>query len=235
MEYADFTLVIPTLNEEGTIGVLIGRVLSQYQGVKIIVVDDGSADRTKSIVERLARRNRGRVRFYDRRELGRTRGLANSMIDGLLLSRTKYVVFMDGDMQHPTHVLPKIMSNLKGGGKIVVATRQKVYNPIPYRHAISAVLTAVGTAVLKANGRATSSDIFSGYFGLEATYARRKVKESRRRFVGEGYKFLFDLLKSTPADEVRVTEVPYTFRARRHGSSKATLKQGVALLRSFAS
>lgn len=233
MGYSDFTLVIPTFNEEGTIGTLIRKVLAGYRGIKITVVDDGSTDSTKAIVEGLSLRNRGSVRFYDRKKLGRERGLANSMIDGLFGSRTKYVIFMDGDMQHPVHALAGIMSGLRKGGKIVVASRQKIYNPILYRHVISTVLTLMGTAILKAGGRATSSDIFSGYFGLEGGYARRKVKRNRGRFVGEGYKFLFDLLKSTPEGEVEIREVPYTFKARRHGSSKATLRQGVALIKSF--
>ena len=56
---------------------------------------------------------------------------------------------------------------------------------------------------------------------------------NRKRFVGYGYKFLFDLLKSTSLSEVRKAEIPYTFKARRYGLSKATFKQGVALLMSF--
>jgi dolichol-phosphate mannosyltransferase len=233
MGYSDFTLVIPTFNEEGTIGMLIHKVLAEYRGIKITVVDDGSTDSTKAIVEGLSLRNGSSVRFYDRKKLGRERGLANSMIDGLLISKTKYVIFMDGDMQHPVHALARIMSDLRDGSRIVVASRQKTYNPILYRHVISTVLTLMGTAILKAGGRATSSDIFSGYFGLETAYARRKVAQNRRRFVGEGYKFLFDLLKSTSAGEVDIREVPYTLRARKHGSSKATLRQGMALIKSF--
>jgi hypothetical protein len=93
----------------------------------------------------------------------------------------------------------------------------------------------MGNAVLRAQGSTTSSDIFSGYFGIEKKYAERIIRNNNKRFVGEGYKFLFDLLKCIPAGKTKIEEVPYIFKARLSGSSKAAIGQGVALLKSYLS
>ena len=232
MRFNDVTVVIPTINEDESIGRLIKLLTSNHQKMSVIVVDDGSTDKTKLIVTGLGSKNK-RVRFYDRKMIGLPKGLTNSMIDGLNLSKTKYVIFMDADFQHPVYLLPKILTQLENGNNMVIAVRAKVYNQILYRHIISSLFSTIGSLILASNQSPTSKDIFSGYFGLERTFAKRKIKINRKRFVGYGYKFLFDLLKSTSLNEVRKAEIPYTFKARRYGSSKATFKQGVALLKSF--
>ena len=195
-------------------------------------MDDGSTDSTKKEVLSVANKS-NKVRFYDRKKEGHKKGLANSMIDGLSLTKTKYAIFMDGDMQHPTETIKKIYLRLRKGDKIVIATREKIYNTIAYRQAISYVFSALGIMALKMQGSATSNDIFSGYFGLESNFARKKIEENRKRFIGEGYKFLFDLLKSTRMNEVPISEIDYRFKTRTHGSSKASIKQGTALILSF--
>ena len=43
------TAVIPTINEEGTIGSVIDGLLKSVEGIEIIVVDTDSTDRTKEI------------------------------------------------------------------------------------------------------------------------------------------------------------------------------------------
>ncbi len=234
MDYSDITTVIPTLNEGRSLKVLIPLLLGRYPGIRVLVVDDGSTDGTKRVVSGFASRG-SQVAFLDRKAKGLKKGLTGSMADGLMASRTKYVVFMDGDLQHPVEVLGRIAAELKRGNEIVVATRHKFMNRILYRRVISDVSTALGLAVLGAQGSKTSRDIFSGYFGLRRDFAAGKLKENRQRFVGEGYKFLFDLLKSTKRGEASLAEVSYLFKTRKYGSSKASLKQGIALAKSFLS
>lgn len=232
VRYGDTTIVIPTINEEKTIGVLTRRLLSMYPGVRVIVVDDGSTDGTKRRIAAIASRNRS-VSLYDRKARGLPKGLAYSMMDGVRIARTRYAVFMDGDLQHPPRVVGPVVRRLRAGYPISIAVRAKTYNPVVYRAIISSVLSVFGWFVLWAEGRASSRDIFSGYFGVDTAYARKIMERNRNRFVGDGYKFLFDLLKCIPRKDARIAEVPYIFVVRKFGSSKANIRPVLKLMKSY--
>jgi dolichol-phosphate mannosyltransferase len=234
VRYEDITVVIPTLNEQKTIGKLITRLLVLYNGANILVVDDGSTDDTQKIVLRFAKAGK-HVRLLDRHRSGKPPGLTYSMIDGLMHSSTKYTMFIDGDLQHPPEIIKSIVESLRSGDTIAIAVRGRNYNPILYRRIISMMSIAFGNAILYISGKASSSDIMSGYFGIETEYAVKTVKENRHRFIGDGYKFLFDILKCTSRSSARISEVQYRFKERMYGSSKASMRQGIALLQSYFS
>ena len=232
MKYTDFTVVISTLNEQKTIGSLIKKLRSSYSDIRILVMDDGSTDNTGSAVKHIAGSNRNII-FYDRAGSNLPKGLTYSMMDGIRLANTKYVIFMDGDMQHPPNTIRKISKNLEDGAQIVIAARAKTYNSVFYRHIISKACTTIGYAILRLRNKSRSQDIFSGYFGVDRVYAMNVIRRNQGRFVGRGYKFLFDLLKCIDYGKARVIEVPYRLHRRRYGKSKARIMHGIALIKSF--
>ena len=122
MDYSNFTVVTPTLNEEKTIGELLRRIMRSYPGCSVIVVDDGSDDLTKDIVKGLAEQN-CRVRLFDRSVMGLERGLTASVVYGIQKSKTKYVVAIDADLQHPPEKIKDVMRTLRSGYDLVVANR----------------------------------------------------------------------------------------------------------------
>src|ERR1051325_8284367 len=76
------SIIVPVCNGESSIGDALASALGQsYQNVEVIVVDDGSRDRTGEIVESIARRD-GRVRLVTQDNRGvaaaRNRALADA-------------------------------------------------------------------------------------------------------------------------------------------------------------
>ncbi|MGC8699894.1 MAG: glycosyltransferase [Candidatus Micrarchaeia archaeon] len=230
MKYNEITVVLPTLNEKDTIGRLIRLILKAYPGIKIVVADDNSRDGTIEIVRRISAKN-SNVRLLVRKK---NRGLTASVIDGIKLSKTKYTIVMDADMQHPYQVIRKIKEKFDEGYDIVVAFRANVTNWSLYRKFISKTLMLIGNMVLFLEGSARCKDIFSGYFGTRRELFLNTYMANSKRFVGPGYKVLFDFLKCLNRN-VKIGEVPYVFHIRKFGSSKAGLKQGIALFKSFFS
>lgn len=233
-DYSEFTIVIPTLNEEKTIGEVVRRVQRYCPGCKIIVVDDGSDDMTQRIVKKMVHQN-GNIRLIDRSVIGLVRGLTASIVYGMLKSNTKYVIVIDADMQHPPEKIRDIALKLEKGDDLVVANRAQVTEWALYRKIISRSFMYVGKIILYLFAHETCVDIFSGFFGVRRALFVSVYKKNRRRFVGGGYKALFDFLKCIDRGKLRIGNVPFVFHTRRLGSSKASMDQGFALLKSFFS
>ena len=232
MDYRDFTIVLPTLNEEGTIGILVRRLIRRYHGIRIMVMDDGSTDRTEMAVSAASKLN-SNVSFFNRKKAGRERGLTASVVDGILKSRTRFVIVMDADLQHPPEIVGRISKGLSAGHGLVVAIRSSVKGWELHRKIVSMVLMGIGYAILVATGRSRCNDIFSGFFGVDRRLFTKKYNENRGRFIGGGYKVLYDFLKCNRSGSVSIGQVPYSFGLRESGASKAGLTQGIMLFKSF--
>lgn len=97
-------IIIPTLNEEGTIGELIQSIRSQKLPVRIsiLVIDGGSTDKTVEIC------NRENVRII--RQKGRGKGVA--MRESVEYSNADIIVFIDGDGTYSMNDLEKLLKPL---------------------------------------------------------------------------------------------------------------------------
>jgi dolichol-phosphate mannosyltransferase len=233
-DYKEFTIVIPTLNEKLTIREVIRYVTRNYPGVSVLVMDDGSTDGTKSTVRELSKIDR-RVRLIDRKALGASKGLTASVVDGIVRSGTKYVIVMDADMQHSPGKIEDIAKELTNGNDLAVANRAKITDWAPYRKIISRVFMYCGKIILFIRAKETCVDIFSGFFGIRRDLFVSVYEKNKHRFVGEGYKVLFDFLKCVDRGTLKIKNVPFVFRIREFGKSKAGYKQGMALVKSFLS
>ncbi len=112
------SIVMPAYNEEATIEEAIRRVSSVDYGVEveIIVVEDGSSDATKSIVERVAQDLRGIRPFSNPKNMGKgysiRRGIAESLGD--------IIVIQDADLEYDPVQIPSLLSPLIDGSADVV-------------------------------------------------------------------------------------------------------------------
>ncbi|HWK44772.1 MAG TPA: glycosyltransferase family 2 protein [Stellaceae bacterium] len=210
----ELSVVVPTRNERGNVGVLVERVAEALQGIRweIIFVDDDSTDGTVAAVRQLALDDT-RVRLLHR--IGR-RGLSSACIEGIQASTAPFVAVMDGDLQHDEKVLPTMLAALKSDTlDMVVGSRYVAGGGIgdwdKGRARISNIATRLGGLVL----RVKIADPMSGFFML-----RRDVFDGVvRRLSGIGFKILVDILASSEVP-IRLQEVPYQFGLRHAGESK---------------
>tara|TARA_Y100000310_G_scaffold345779_1_gene469756 strand:+ start:2042 stop:2956 length:915 start_codon:yes stop_codon:yes gene_type:complete len=85
------SVIIPVFNAERYIDLALNSVCNQtYQNLEILVIDDGSSDQSKEIIESIKDE---RIKFYSREN----RGLIYTLNEAIELSRGKYVARMDAD------------------------------------------------------------------------------------------------------------------------------------------
>ena len=121
-------IVIPSYNEEGNIEVMVNslhQVLNKlpYQ-YDLIFVDDGSNDGTLNKLKSIAAHD-SKLFFV---ELSRNFGHQNALKAGVDLANANAVITMDGDMQHPPELLPKILQKWEEGYDVVYTRREEDKN-----------------------------------------------------------------------------------------------------------
>ena len=218
MNYRDFTIIIPTLNEAENISELIRIISGSYGGMKVTVADDGSSDGTVEIARRIGRSSRN-VKLIDRSK-AKVHGITASVIDATMAAKTPYIIVIDGDLQHPPEKIGEIAKKLTEGKDIIIGTRKIVFGGWPLQRRVMS-LAATSLARIKLGRRV--ADPMSGFFGARREFFVKVSAANDNRFVKEGYKVLFDLLKCAP--KASIAEVRYNFGERKRGKSKRSSRR----------
>jgi len=120
---ATLSVVIPALNEENGITEILERILSAREALaacgvgqlEVLVVDDGSTDRTG---ERAAALDGVRVIRH-----GVNRGYGAALKTGLAQAVGELVAFLDADGTYPPERLPDLCRAALGGADVVIGSR----------------------------------------------------------------------------------------------------------------
>ena len=224
LDYKEVTVVIPTVNEEKNIEKLVTLLKKTYKGIQIIIVDDGSKDNTQNVAKRAG------AQVIDRSKKP-IHGLCISVIEGVLSTKTKYVIIMDGDMQHPYEKIGEFVEKLKHC-PVVVGTREQVLSDWPFhRRFMSKIAILLGKFRLFLSG-VSCKDIVSGFFGMHTDLFKNIIITKYSKYELKGYKVLFDTLKYLPRG-TKVYQVKYDFGLRAEGVSKINYKHVLYYFRSL--
>ena len=114
MESSSVSVIIPALNEAGSITALVNAVREHLPEAEVLIVDDGSADETGPLaVQAGARVIRHPV----------SRGNGAAVKTGARSATREILVFMDADGQHQPKDIPQLLACLALGHDLVVGTR----------------------------------------------------------------------------------------------------------------
>ncbi|WP_353168990.1 glycosyltransferase family 2 protein [Flavobacterium sp.] len=120
-------IVIPSYNEATNIDVLIHALNETIKNInytfKFIFVDDGSSDKTVAILKEKSKEHQHV--FY--LELSRNFGHQNALKAGIDLVKNDAdaIISMDGDMQHPPNIIPKLIEKWEEGFEVVYTIREE--------------------------------------------------------------------------------------------------------------
>ena len=95
------SVIVPVYNQERYVRKCLRSILQQdFQDLEVIVINDGSADKSLSIVKKIAEKD-NRVKIVDKKN----EGVSFARRDGLKVARGTYVCFVDSDDFLPPHAL----------------------------------------------------------------------------------------------------------------------------------
>jgi dolichol-phosphate mannosyltransferase len=223
------TVIVPTFNERDNVAELVARTAVALEGwdAEILFVDDSSDD-TAAEVERVAGDAPIPVRVIHRSE--NTGGLGGAVVVGLEAAAAEVCIVMDGDLQHPPELLPVLLARYAQGDADVVAASRYIGGGdtsglgTAVRFGVSRVATWLTRAMFPIR-LARSTDPMTGFFLVDRGRLDLSTLQPR------GFKILLEILAR---NDLRIAEVPMEFAERRHGTSKASLRQGAMFLEHLA-
>jgi glycosyltransferase involved in cell wall biosynthesis len=210
------SVVIPVYNEEENVQLLHERLKNVlqplYQEYEIIFVDDGSSDKTLSLLEEIQQQDKNVMVLSLRRNFGQTAAFAA----GFDFSRGDVVVTMDGDLQNDPADIPKLLSLIKDND-LVSGWRKNRKDPF-----LSRRLPSIMANWLISN--VTGVKLHD--YGCSLKAYRRDVIKNLKLY-GEMHRFI-------PAVAswygVRVAEVETIHHPRLHGKSKYGISRTIKVV-----
>jgi len=205
----DISVVIPLYNEEESLPELhawIKRVMEQNGfSHEIIFVDDGSTDKSWSVVESLSQSDpcvRG-VKFR------RNYGKSPALYCGFNATRGDVVITMDADLQDSPDEIPKLYKMIKDEGyDLVSGYKKKRYDPLS---------KTIPTKLFNATARKISGIKCLHDFNCGLKAYRSEVVKNIEVY-GEMHRYIPYLAKNAGFD--KIGELVVHHQARKYGTSK---------------
>ena len=226
------SVVIPTRHEARTIGAFVARTLRALDTIpaEIIVVDDSDRDNTIEVLQRLREELGDRLVVMHRPEGSvAERTLGTAVVTGIHATRGEFVCVMDADGQHPPEAIPAMLEAARrGGAQYVGGSRYLPGGSAEGLDGVTRKAISLGLALLTRGAFLLTpirgiTDPLSGFF----LFRRDLVQGMELRPIG--WKISLEVLVRSGARAV--AEVPYSFARRADDHSKASLDQGMLVLK----
>ncbi len=204
MKYS-YSIVVPFHNEEENLPELYRRLTTVMEGIgedyELVFIDDGSVDRTQTILRDIAALDPRVTGLRLRRNFGQTAALAA----GFDYAEGEVIIAMDGDLQHQPEDIPRFLAKLEEGFDVVSGWRQNRQDGF---------LRAFPSKV--ANGMmARASGVPIHDFGTTFKAYRREVLE-RIPIYGQMHRFIPAMAS---VEGAQIAEVPIDDKPRLNGKS----------------
>jgi undecaprenyl-phosphate 4-deoxy-4-formamido-L-arabinose transferase len=215
MTSLQLSVVVPVFNEEASLPELIRRTLDSCRAAshdfELVLVDDGSRDRSPSLIREAADVEPEVVGVL----LNRNYGQHAAVMAGLSATRGEIVVTLDADLQNPPEEIARLVEKMGEGHDVVGSVRVPREDSM-FRRAASAITNAVAQ-------RATG--VLMRDYGCMLRAYRRPVVDAMLQ-CGERSTFIPVLANSFASNPAEI-EVSHAGRSR--GQSKYNLARLVTL------
>ncbi len=200
-------VAIPAYNEEKTIEAVVDRVHQCLLDADLVVVNDGSRDHTKPILDKI-----GVVQIRHACNLGYSRALQTALKYALAYGY-EALLTLDADGQHDAALLPGLVDCFETSGvDVLIGSRHvssHIYAGVPFGRRLGMQFFSILTGVLAGQ---RIFDTTSGLKMIRNTVFENLAKWHFVDFHAEAIIYLLRL-------GYRIEEYPITVRERQHGRS----------------
>jgi dolichyl-phosphate beta-glucosyltransferase len=207
------SLVIPAYNEEARLPALLdvlgtGAVSVVRQGgmelVEVLIVDDGSTDRTREMLEVAASRD---ARLKPVLDFDENRGKGAAFAAGVERAQGDYVLLADVDLSTPLGELPKLIAAIRKGADIAIGSRAIAGAVVERGPLHRKVLGNTFNRAVRLLTGLRLRDTQNGFKLFPADSAKRLLAEQ----ICPGFAFDVELLMRANQSGLRIAEVPIVY------------------------
>jgi glycosyltransferase involved in cell wall biosynthesis len=199
----DITVVIPCLNEEASVGIVVAKALAGIEATglrgEVVVVDNASEDASRARAEEAG----ARVVLEPRR------GYGSAYLAGLAAARGRYCVMADADDTYDLTRLGDLVEPLRQGADMVLGSRLK-----------GEILPGAMTWSHRWIGNPILTGILNVFFGVRVSDAHCGLRAVRRealprlKLSATGMEFASEMVIKAGKRGLRIDEVPIVYHPR---------------------
>ena len=206
------SIIIPVYNEEKTIIKTLEKIKSNSSKLfkyEVIVIDDGSTDQSKKLLE-------SNKHLFEKLLVNETnRGKGFSVKKGISNSLGSHIIFQDGDLEYDPvdfKKFEKIFSDFDADG--IIGSRFVYSNYTRSHNILNKIANTFLTFVFNLLYNTTFTDIYSCYFGFKKSLLN--VNELRT----EGFEQHAEILAKVIKKGSKFYEVPISYNGRNASEGK---------------
>jgi len=212
------TIIIPAYNEEEGLSVVLTKIFNIIDKTyEVIVVDDGSTDRTHEVASQFPCR-------VIRHKTNKGKGEALKI--GIKYAEGKNIIWIDADDTYPSELIPKMAKALKDNYDMVVGSRYFGRNNIPLFNRLG---NWFFRNMIKTIYGFKAFDPCSGLYGVKKCHLQ-KMHLSSRRFAIEP-----EISIKGSRMKLKTLDIPTTYHPRIGGSKLSAVKVGFEDLKTIIS
>jgi dolichol-phosphate mannosyltransferase len=227
-------IVLPAYNEELALPPLVDSLVDNLKetgfGFSIIIVNDGSQDRTGTLIDQYSSHLPVIALHNDP-----NRGLAETIKRGLLeaVKRAEdkdVIITMDADNTHPAGLVFRMLRLIREGNDVVIASRYRegsyVRGVTLFRRTLSRGAAVLFKLFFPIRG---VRDYTCGYRAYRADALKRLVARHGNEIITErGFSCMIDILLRLRQEDLVMAEVPLVLRYdQKPGATKMNIRQTI--------
>jgi dolichyl-phosphate beta-glucosyltransferase len=205
----ELSIVIPCYNEEERLPRTIEQIERYLEGkdlsYELILVDDGSTDGTRMIMDAAAERNR----FVRLEALPRNRGKGRALAEGVAVARGSRILVTDADLSTPIEEIEKLRAELDKGTGVAIGSRALRASRVEVSQPIYRVLMG------KAFNLLVQAVLLPGIWDTQCGFKLFRADVAHEAFADlttDGFGYDPEVLYRAKKRGVKIAEVPVVWR-----------------------
>lgn len=205
----NLSVIIPVYNEVKNINEIVKRVLATKLAKEIVIVDDGSQDGTRDLLQKLDGRKKVRVILHEKNQ-----GKGAAVVTGLKAATGDVLLIQDADLEYDPRDYPALLKPIQEGlADVVYGSRflGAARRVTMFWHQLANQLLTLMTNILYDS---ILTDMETGY----KVFRREVVQDIHIR--AKRFNFEPEFTAKILKRKYRIFEVPITFNPRDYSEGK---------------